>query len=159
LERLAGYAATAIGKISIPGAPDWKAIAPDAVWVSNGDMNNVARVDPNTNAIVATVAVGPRPRCGLAAGFGSVWAPSCGDRRVDRIDQATNRVTTGIATTVSDSEGGIAAEATGNDLAGTPACIDPASNRIVAQVATAPGSFVPAAGAGALWVTCRDGIA
>ena len=109
-------------------------------------MNNVARVDPNNSALVATLAVGPRPCCGLAAGFGSVWAPSCGDRRVDPIDQATNRVTTGIATTVSNS--GIAAEATGNDLAGTPACIDPASNRIVAQVATAPGSFVPAAGAG-----------
>jgi hypothetical protein len=127
----------------------WRApgsIAPDSVWVSNGDMNNVARVDPNNSALVATLAVGPRPCCGLAAGFGSVWAPSCGDRRVDPIDQATNRVTTGIATTVSNS--GIAAEATGNDLAGTPACIDPASNRIVAQVATAPGSFVPAAGAG-----------
>jgi len=74
LERLAGYAATAIGKISIPGAPDWKAIAPDAVWVSNGDMNNVARVDPNTNAIVATGAVGQSPCYGLAAGFGSVGA-------------------------------------------------------------------------------------
>ena len=87
------------------------AIAPDAVWVSKDDMNNVARVDPNTNAIVATVAVGPRPCCGLAAGFGSVWAPSCGDRRVDPIDQATNRVTADIAATVGDSDGGIAANA------------------------------------------------
>jgi virginiamycin B lyase len=147
-----------IAKISIPGAPDWMAIAPDAVWVSNGDMNNVARVDPNIDAIVATVAVGQSPCCGLAAGFGSVWAPCCGDRRVDRIDQATNRVTAGIATAVGDREGGIAADATGiwmiTDTAGTLACIDPASNRIVAEVVTAPGSFVPAAGAGALWVTC-----
>lgn len=31
-------------------------------------------------------------------------------------------------------------------LAGAPACIDPASNHIGAQVATARASFVPAAG-------------
>jgi hypothetical protein len=75
---------------------------------------------------------------------------------VDRIDQATHLVTAGIATTISDSEGGIAAEATGTGRSPTSpalACIDPASNRIVAQVATAPASFVPAASAGAFWVT------
>jgi hypothetical protein len=61
----------AIAKISIPGAPDSMAIAPDAVWVSNCDVNNVARVD--------------------------------------RFDQATNRVTAGIAAKAGDGESGIAA--------------------------------------------------
>jgi hypothetical protein len=49
----------AIAKISIPGAPDWIAIAPDAVWVSNCDVNNVARVDrfdQATNHVTAGIA-------------------------------------------------------------------------------------------------------
>jgi hypothetical protein len=41
----------------------------------------------------------------------AAWAPNCGDRRIDRIDQATNRVTADIAATVGDSDGGIAANA------------------------------------------------
>jgi DNA-binding beta-propeller fold protein YncE len=140
-----------VAKIPIPGVPDWLAIGPDAVWISNAGKDNIARIDPDTNAIVATVAVGRSPCSGLAVGFGSVWVPSCTDGRIDRVDQAANRVTARIATAVADSEGGIAADASGvwmvaDDL-GTLVCVDPASNGILARIPTAPGSFVPAAGA------------
>jgi hypothetical protein len=43
--------------MSIPGAPDWMAIAPGAVWVSNGDMNNVARVDPKPRQLAGAAQV------------------------------------------------------------------------------------------------------
>jgi hypothetical protein len=36
--------------------------------------------DPKTNQVVAAIEVGKRPCSGPAAGFGSVWAPVCGDR-------------------------------------------------------------------------------
>ena len=68
-----------LAKISIPGAPDWLAIGPDAVWVSNGDADRIVRVDPNTNKIVATVPV-PLACSGLAFGFGSVWAGIAANR-------------------------------------------------------------------------------
>ena len=149
-----------IAKIPIPDAPDWMAIARDAVWVSRTGADSIVRVDPATNTIAATVAVGQSPCCGLAAGFGSVWAPVCPDG-IARVDAATNKLTARIATPIGTNEGGIAADATGvwmiSDPAGTLVCIDPASNQIVARVATVPGSWVAAAGAGAIWVTCTAG--
>src|ERR1700730_419483 len=150
-----------IAKIPIPGAPDWMAIAPDAVWVSRTGADSIVRVDPATNKIATTVAVGRNPCCGLAAGFGSVWAPVCPDDGIARVDSATNKLTARIHTTIGTSEGGIVADATGiwmiSDPAGTLMCIDPASNQIVARGAITSGSWVAAAGAGAIWVTCTAG--
>ena len=64
----------------IPGTPDWQVMTEDAVWVSNGPKNTVHRLDSKTNEAVAAIEVGKRPCSGLAAGFGSVWVPLCGDR-------------------------------------------------------------------------------
>src|SRR6478672_13908737 len=66
-----------IAVFDIPGAPDWMAID-EHVWISNSPKNNVTRIDPKTNQIVANIDVGKRPCSGLAAGFGSVWVPNCG---------------------------------------------------------------------------------
>jgi virginiamycin B lyase len=96
-------------KLTIPGSPDWVGIGPDTVWISNQKKNNVSRVDPANNTLVANVAVGRAPCSGLAVGFGSVWVPSCGDNRLDRIDAASNQVVAHIQTPIGDSEGGIAA--------------------------------------------------
>jgi YVTN family beta-propeller protein len=57
---------------TIPGVPDWIAID-EHVWVSNSPKHSVTRIDPGTNAIVETIAVGKNPCAGLAAGFGSLW--------------------------------------------------------------------------------------
>jgi len=65
--------------ISIPGTPDWQVMTDDAMWVSNGPKNTVHRIDVKTNEQVA-IDAGRRPCSGLAAGFGSVWVPLCGDR-------------------------------------------------------------------------------
>ena len=62
------------------GAPDWLAID-EAAWVSNAPKGTVARLDPRTNTVAATIATGARPCSGLAAAFGSLWVPNCGDRR------------------------------------------------------------------------------
>jgi virginiamycin B lyase len=108
---------------------------------------NVSRVDPATDTLVENVAVGRAPCPGLAVGFGSVWVPSCGDNRLDRIDAASNQVVAHIQTSVGNSEGGIAAGEGGGwmvaDEQGTLLHIDPQRNEIVARVQTAPGSFVP----------------
>jgi YVTN family beta-propeller protein len=93
-------------KISIPGGPDWVAISADSVWISNNDKNNIARIDPAKDRVIATIPVGRAPCSGLGAGFGSIWVPSCGDRRVDRVNVQTNEIMAQITTTVGDSEGG-----------------------------------------------------
>src|SRR4051812_11312022 len=142
---------------SIPGSPDWVGIGSDAVWISNRAKSTVARLNPSTAALVATVHTGRAPCSGIAVGFDSVWSPSCTDHRVDRIDVRTNTVVATVATTIGDSEGGIAVSDAAvwvvRDQHGTLLHIDPQRNAIVGQVQTAPGSFVTAFGEGALWVT------
>src|SRR5580658_9904497 len=73
----------------IEGTPDWQVITDEAVWVSNGPKNTIHRLDPKTNKVEAAITVGRRPCSGLAAGFGSIWVPSCGDKTVSRVDIKT----------------------------------------------------------------------
>src|SRR5262245_19622633 len=70
---------------SYPGSPDWIAVD-ESVWVSNRPRDSVARFDPKTNTVVATIAAGKGPCSGLAAGFGSLWVPNCTDKTIARVD-------------------------------------------------------------------------
>jgi YVTN family beta-propeller protein len=94
----------------VPGAPDWIAVD-EAVWISNAPKDTVARLDPKTNTVAATIAVGKRPCSGIAAGFGSIWVPNCADKTLARIDAKTGAVTTTIPVTIGSSEGSIVAGA------------------------------------------------
>jgi virginiamycin B lyase len=141
----------------IPGAPDWMAIDED-VWISNSPKNTVTRIDPKTNRIVEHITVGAKPCSGLAAGFGTVWVPNCGDKTVSRIDLKTGKVTATFPSTIANSEGGVATGAGSfwmmTDAAkGTLARFDPATNKVVAEIAVAPSSFAVAFGGNAVWIT------
>lgn len=140
----------------IPGAPDWIAID-ESVWVSNYPKNTVARLDPKTNKVIATVEVGNKPCSGLAVGFGSLWVPLCGDQALARVDLKEAKVTATIPIGIGDSEGGLA-EGAGSiwlvtDKKGTLARIDPKTNKVVAEIQLPAGSFAVAFGEGAVWVT------
>src|ERR1700722_1191000 len=65
---------------AIEGVPDWQVITDEAVWVSNGPKNSIHRLDPKSNKVEAAITVARRPCSGLAAGFGSIWVPSCGEK-------------------------------------------------------------------------------
>src|SRR3954469_17888921 len=67
------------------GSPDWLAVD-ESVWVSNAPKGTVARFDPKANLVAATIATGNRPCSGLAAAFGTLWVPNCGDRTITRLD-------------------------------------------------------------------------
>ena len=43
-----------------------------AIWVALADAGAVARIDPRTNKVTATIAVGHRPQ-GVAVADGLVW--------------------------------------------------------------------------------------
>ncbi len=150
---------------SIPGTPDWQAITEEAVWVSNGPRNTIHRLDPKTNEVVAAIEVGKRPCSGLAAGFGSVWVPLCGDRpqvenpakpALARVDAKTNQVVATIAAGPANSEGGIAASPEAiwilTDMKGVLSRVDPATNQVAAEITVAPGSVSCVYGGGAIWV-------
>ncbi len=143
---------------TIGGAPDWMAID-DETWVSNSPKNTVARMDPKSNTFV-TVPVGKEPCSGLAAAFGSLWVPNCGDSTVTRVALKDGKVQATFPLTIADSEGSVAAGAGSfwmlTDTHGTLARIDPDSNKVVADIDVPPGSFAVAFGEGAIWVTSTD---
>jgi YVTN family beta-propeller protein len=142
---------------TLGGAPDWQVLTEDAVWVSNGPLSSIHRLDVKTNQVAATIAVGKRPCSGLAAGFGSIWVPNCGDKTVSRVDMKTNTVVATIAATPAESEGGIAASEDAvwlvTDKEGKLSRIDPNTNAVTAMVDVPPGSASVLYGDGAIWVT------
>jgi YVTN family beta-propeller protein len=146
----------------IEGSPDWQVLTDDAVWVTNGPKNTVHRLDPKTNKVLAAVTVGTRPCSGLAAGFGTVWVPNCGDRSgegksVSRIDMKTNEVVATLPIGPAQSEGGVATGAGSfwmvSDQKGVLSRIDPATNKVIAEIAVTEKSAAVNFGEEAAWVT------
>ena len=76
---------------SSPFAPRSIAAGAGAVWVTGPVDDVVARLDPSTGRVVATIDVA-RGASGVAAGEGAVWVASALDRVVSRIDPRTNEV-------------------------------------------------------------------
>jgi YVTN family beta-propeller protein len=151
---------TPIAVLPVPGTPDWQVMTDDAVWVSNGPKNTIHRLDPKTNQVVAAVEVGKRPCSGLAAGFGSVWVPVCGDKALVRVDAKTNQVTATLPIAPANSEGGLIAGPDAiwmvTDIKGTLSRIDPATNKVIAEIAVAPGSVACTFGGGSIWVSSPE---
>src|SRR5208283_2721270 len=146
----------------IEGAPDWQMLTDDAVWVTNSPKNTVHRLDPKTNKVLAAVTVGTRPCSGLAAGFGTVWVPNCGDRSgegksVSRIDMKTNQVVATLPIGPAQSEGGVATGAGSfwmvSDQKGVLSRIDPATNKVIAEIRVPEESAAVNFGEDAAWVT------
>ena len=146
-----------IAVFPVEGTPDWQVVTTDAVWVTNGPKNTIHRLDPKSNAVVVSVAVGKGPCSGLVAGFGSIWVPSCTDRTLSRIGQKTNAVTATLAIGPAASEGGLTANGDSiwmlSDSKGVLSRIDPDTNHVVAEIQVPPGSSVCVAGEdSAIWV-------
>lgn len=139
----------------VPGNPDWLAIDEKA-WVSSASKHLVAQMDPRTNKSTL-IAVGKEPGNGLAAAFGSLWVPNCGDSTMSRIELSTGRVTATFPMTFASSEGGIAAGAGSiwivTDVRSTLARLDPTNNQVVAEIRVPPGSYAVAYGENAVFVT------
>jgi virginiamycin B lyase len=143
----------------VPGAPDWMAVDKQT-WVSNEPKNTVSRLDPKSGAVMATITVGKAPCSGLAAGFGSLWVPNCGDSTVTRLSLEDGKPQATFAMTIGNSEGGVTTGAGSfwilTDAKGTLARVDPATNKAVAEIYVAPGSYAAAFGDNAVWVTSTE---
>jgi YVTN family beta-propeller protein len=148
---------TPVAVFDTGGTPDWQVLTADSLWVANGPMNSVHRLDPKTNTIAATITVGKKPCSGLTEAFGSVWSPSCGDKTVARIDEKTNTVIATIPVGPGESEGGIAASADAiwlvTDAAGKLSRIDPKTNTVAATVDIPAKSAAVFYADGGVWVT------
>jgi len=148
---------TPVAVFTTGGTPDWQVLTDEALWVSNGPLNSIHRLNTKTNQVVATIGVGKRPCSGLAAGFGSIWVPSCGDKTLVRVDIKTNAMTATLAVGPAESEGGITVSSDAvwlvTDPLGKLSRIDPNTNTVTALIDVPPGSAAVIYGDAAVWVT------
>ncbi len=146
--------------ITLRGTPDWLVVTPDSVWVSNGALKTVQRIDVSTSRLVATVRTPGEPCSGLAFGFGSVWVPLCeAHPSLARVDPRTNAVVALLPIAPALSEGGITTSDDSVWMAtadGTLARIDPKTNRIRQTISITRGSFNPLFSNRTIWVTSGE---
>jgi streptogramin lyase len=146
----------------VKGHPDWLAVTGDAVWVASSNVNHVVRLDAATN-LPETIITIAQPCSGMAADFGSLWIPSCGDHSLVRADAKTGAIQATIPAGPADSEGGIATGAGSVWLLTSKASeldrIDPATNSVIAKIAIPAGSFNPVFANDSIWVSSNQGNA
>jgi virginiamycin B lyase len=133
------------GAIAAAGGDLWITVAPSAV----------ARVDPKTGAVKATIPL-PAGASGVAEGFGAVWVSSTDAAVLSRVDLKANAVTATIKVSerprfLAVGAGAVWAMHLKNAHVTR---LDPASNTVAAEIATGTpetdcGDI--AFGAGAVW--------
>jgi len=106
-----------------------------SAWVGSEASGKIARIDPATNTVAASIAVAPGSWY-LTFGLGALWAVSAKEQLLQRIDPATNMVT-GTAPLgkmpgfLVAGEGAVWVQEQGD---GTVAKIDPATMAVTARI-------------------------
>ncbi|MBV8143469.1 MAG: hypothetical protein JO184_00580 [Gammaproteobacteria bacterium] len=153
---------TPLAKIHLGKTADWVAITDAAVWVGTTGPEGVARIEPQTNAVSAAVALPGNPCAGLAAGFGALWVPLCAKPdTLARVDLQTLAVSLVPGVGPADREGSITVSGDSVwlliDRPATLARIDPATLRVRQRIAVPPGSNNALYYDGLIWVTRASG--
>lgn len=106
-----------------------------SIWVSSAATGTIARVDPATNTVIASVRVDPDSDY-LSFGFGALWAASGTSQTLQKIDPHTNSVVakTPLGRTpgfLVAGEGAVWVQEQGD---GTVARVDPVSAAVTGRV-------------------------
>jgi YVTN family beta-propeller protein len=83
---ISGVVLAAAAALGVPLVVSWSSRSARTVLA-----NSVAVIDPTTNKVLATEAVGTRPSA-LVEGSGSVWVANLEDRTITRLDPRTRRI-------------------------------------------------------------------
>jgi YVTN family beta-propeller protein len=75
-----------VATIKVGVQPTDIAIGEGAVWVANSNGNSVSRIDPKTNAVVATIKLKGRNTSSITTGYGAVWVGEAATNSIARID-------------------------------------------------------------------------
>ena len=143
----------------VEGSPDWSVITPDATWVASARANHVVQLLPATATgagKVGLVVDVHRPCSGLTAGFASIWAPSCMDKKLLRLDPKSGAVQATIDAEPENSEGGIWAGPDAVWMVVKPSTlirVDPSTNTVVSKLALPATAANPVVAAGFVWVS------
>ena len=124
-----------------------------AVWVLDGALRSVFRVDPATNSVVGRLRLGFDPG-GIAVGGGSVWVTDARGGAVARIDPRSSRLVARIPVG-RDPVGMVVGEGSvwvANYESGTVSRIDPRSGTVVRTIPVGRYPATLATGEGGVWV-------
>jgi YVTN family beta-propeller protein len=95
----------------------------------------------------------------MVVAFGSVWAISCREHAVFRIDRLTGRPVAVVKTGIADRSGEMSlADGAGSvwvlsDSSGVLSRVDPATNAVTVKIPVLPGSYAATFGFGSVWIT------
>lgn len=146
----------AVATLTVPGYVDFLATDGRAIWATNTDR--VEKFEVDQASPVETVGV-PSPCGGMVVAFGSLWVASCKELSVYRIDLRSNSVSAIVATGLADPTGELSLAAGGgsvwvlSDAKGILSRIDPATNRVVAQIDVLPNSYCADFAFDAVWIS------
>jgi YVTN family beta-propeller protein len=128
--------------VPYPGGPyvGRLAFSAGSLWIRKAGADQVLRVDPATNKVVARIKVGFTYDTGIAVHGNDIWVTNSEEATVSRIDATNNRVVATIR--VGDYPLGIVATDdavwVANHRGNSISRIDPRSNRVVKTISTAP---------------------
>ena len=139
----------------VSGAPDWSAVADDAVWIGNEPSQRLQRLDPGSNSFT-NFARGFGPCNGLAVGFGSLWSADCEGSRMIRVSLATGAIEAEIPSQIGSGGEGLTAAGEGFvwfiGTPGTLVIVDPATNT-TSTMEVPVGAVAATVGFGAVWLS------
>jgi virginiamycin B lyase len=157
-----------VATIPIPSGIGGFAVGEGAVWSTSDSVSTVTRIDPERNAVVASLKIERRSACPTfpascgeaVAGNGAVWLSHPSDNTVSHIDPQTNSVIATISVGPQPVELAASPGAVWVSDDGGPSVsrIDPATNRVVATIRVGParsccsGHMAVTSGGGAVWV-------
>lgn len=132
-----------------------------AVWTVNRTAGTALSIAAKDNKLGAPVAIGGEPCSTIVSAFKSVWAPSCAEGTIARIDPDAAKVTAKAKIAVAEAAGSIAT-AVGSiwivtDRKGIVSRLDPDTNEAVAEIHVAGGASSIVFAGDALWVTSGTG--
>ena len=156
LPPLAEITTRAVATLQIPGSADFLSADDGAAWVTNGDQIQKLAADRKEPVMSASV---PRACGGMVTAFGSVWAMSCRELAVHRVDRTTGQTLATIATGAAEPRGELSLSAGAgsvwvlSDSSGVLSRVDPATNTVIARIQVRPSSYAADFGFGAVWIT------
>src|SRR5262249_31408925 len=126
--------------------------------IANASKNTLERIDLKSNKLVDPISALNKPCANPQSGFGSVWVLNCGDGTLARVDTKSGKVSKTISTGADNVRAGLAVSPDSiwafTDEKTTLSRIDPAENKIVAQLRLPAGCNSMAYGETSLWITC-----
>jgi virginiamycin B lyase len=151
-----------VERVKVPAGPAWLETGFGSVWLSKINSKAVLRIDPATNKVIATIAVGSKPELGIGIGLGFVWIADTHDHSLIQIDPNTNQIVRKIAVNIpKETEGSIGVGEDsiwiltneGGTESATLSRLDAVSGKIVANIPVKPQSHAALVAFGSVWVT------